>query len=256
MSDEGFHSNWPPGYPWIMFKLPFAILIRMALWPCTGGRSVSLGEALQVNLVRWSRSTQTNGSTAVPCCSSGRPCPSVFPVPLGKLTDSKLSSVPCPPPPRAKCLSPPLPRSAGLQDIEEKGGQVSETSRWTPGRDICIQTGPCGSDAHPHLRLRAGDADRQGIELVQQGQKAWAGSSRGAEAAKSQSSGGYMQSGGLPFELENLSLVTGLFGALFLGWNRSALRSPGGVWSAAAPVLPLCGSFFSLRPTGWTNLVL
>lgn len=68
--------------------------------------------------------------------------------------------------------------------------------------------------------------------------------------------GGYMQSGGLPFELENLSLVTGPFGALFLGWNRSALGSPGGVWPAAALVLPLWGSFFSLRPTVWTNLVL
>lgn len=39
------------------------------------------------------------------------------------------------------------------------------------------------------MRLRAGDADRQGVGLVQQGQKAWAGSSRGAQAAKSQSSG-------------------------------------------------------------------
>lgn len=77
-----------------------------------------------------------------------------------------------------------------LQDIEEKGGRVSEISRWTPGRNICIQLGPYRSDAHPHLRLRAGDADRQGVGLVQQGQKAWAGSSRGAQAAKSQSSGG------------------------------------------------------------------
>lgn len=121
MSDEGFHSNWPPGYPWIMFKLPFAILIRMALWPCTGGRSVSLGEALQVNLARWSRSTQTNGSTAVPCCSSGRPCPSVFPVPLGKLTDSKLSSVPCPPPPKSEVSIPtPTPVCKTLRRREGK----------------------------------------------------------------------------------------------------------------------------------------
>lgn len=154
-------------------------------------------------------------------------------------------------------VSPPTPTpQSHLQDIEERGRRVSEIARWTPGGAFTSRPDLAAQNPHPHLRLRAGDANCHGLGLVQQGQKAWAGSSRGAEAAKSQASGSYMQSEGLPFEVENLSLATGPFGALFLRWNRSALRSPGGVWPAAAPVLPLWGSFFSLRPTGWENLVL
>lgn len=229
---SGLHGNWSRGHPWIMSKLSCAMLVRLiGLGPSPGGRSIPRWEALQVNLARWTRSTQEGRHRVIPRENAGpwesqTPlCPTAPPAgfALGEWADSKLPTVPV-------LQERSIFSHFHLQNLGEMGGRVPETTPWTPGRGICFQTRPLRSDAHPPLRLRAGDAHRHGVGRVQQGKRPGRVQADVQRQPRVSHLGvTSIQEGRATFELENLPLATGPFGTRVLLWNRSAAALHTGV---------------------------